>query len=52
MVHNFSLAPLCRRHHRCKQVPGWRLVQDEPGVMTWQLPSGRSCVTSGEIYPV
>jgi hypothetical protein len=45
------LAPLCRRH-RCKQAPGWRLAQDEPGLMKWRLPSGRNYITSGEIYPV
>ena len=45
-------SPLCRRHHRCKQVPSWRLKQDEPGVMTWQLPSGRIYTTQGDLYPV
>jgi hypothetical protein len=43
-------SPLCRRHHRCKQAPGWRLTQDRPGVMTWQLPSGRSYATLGDTY--
>ncbi len=43
-------APLCRRHHRAKQAPGWRLTQDQPGVMTWQLPSGRTYTTTGEPY--
>jgi hypothetical protein len=43
--------PLCRRHHRCKQAPGWRLTQDEPGVMTWRLPSGWIHHTLGEPYP-
>jgi hypothetical protein len=47
-----NLAPLCRRHHRAKQAPGWRLTQDQPGVMTWRLPSGRSYETVGEPYPV
>jgi hypothetical protein len=45
-------APLCRRHHRCKQVPGWHLAQGQPGVMTWQLPSGRAYTTAGDLYPV
>jgi hypothetical protein len=45
-------SPLCRRHHRCKQVPSWRLVQDEPGLMTWRLPSGRIYTTQGDCYPV
>jgi hypothetical protein len=43
-------SPLCRRHHRCKQAPGWHLTQDQPGVMTWQLPSGREYQTTGEPY--
>jgi hypothetical protein len=43
-------APLCRRHHRAKQAPGWRLTQDQPGHMTWRLPSGRSYQTAGDPY--
>ncbi len=41
---------LCRRHHRAKQAPGWRLSQDQPGVMTWRLPSGRVYETTGDPY--
>ncbi len=44
-------SPLCRQHHRCKQAPGWHLAQDEPGVMTWRLPSGRTYTTAGDCYP-
>jgi len=47
-----NLAPLCRRHHRAKQVHGWRLEQPQPGVMTWHLPHGRNYQTTGEPYPV
>jgi len=47
-----NLAPLCRRHHRAKQAPGWHLAQDTPGVMTWTLPSGRSYTTRPAPYPV
>ena len=43
-------APLCRRHHRAKQAPGWQLSQHQPGVMTWRLPSGRVYETSGDPY--
>jgi hypothetical protein len=43
-------APLCRRHHRCKQTPGWHLTHDQPGHMTWQLPGGREYQTAGEPY--
>jgi hypothetical protein len=45
-------SPLCRRHHRCKQAPGWHLTQDQPGFMTWRLPSGRTYTTTGDPYPV
>ncbi|HXZ65556.1 MAG TPA: HNH endonuclease signature motif containing protein, partial [Streptosporangiaceae bacterium] len=44
-------APLCRKHHRAKHAPGWRLTQDQPGVMTWRLPSGRTRTTTGDAYP-
>ena len=47
-----NLAPLCRRHHLAKQTYGWRLTQDQPGVMTWRTPSGRSYITTPEPYPV
>ncbi len=47
-----NIAPCCRRHHRCKQVPGWHVSQDQPGVMTWLLPGARSYVTAGDPYPV
>ena len=46
-----NLAPLCRRHHQAKQAHGWRLTQDQPGVMTWRTPSGRAYQTTGELYP-
>ena len=45
-----NLSPLCRRHHRAKQAPGWRLQQLRPGEMTWQLPSGRRYEAAGEPY--
>ncbi len=34
-----NLAPQCRRHHRCKQAPGWHLTQTTPGHLTWTTPS-------------
>jgi hypothetical protein len=36
-----NLAPLCRRHHRAKQSPGWRLIQIWPGLLVWITPSGK-----------
>jgi hypothetical protein len=47
-----NLAPLCRRHHQAKQAPGWHLTQDQPGIMTWRTPSGRTYTTHPEPYPV
>jgi hypothetical protein len=47
-----NLTPLCRRHHRAKQAPGWRLQQPEPGTLVWTLPSGRTYTTRPGIYPV
>ncbi|HEV3289422.1 MAG TPA: DUF222 domain-containing protein [Streptosporangiaceae bacterium] len=34
-----NLHPLCRRHHRAKQAPGWHLSQPEPGLLTWTTPA-------------
>ena len=45
-----DLAPACRRHHRCKQAPGWQLAQPQPGVMRWTTPSGRSYTTRPTVY--
>jgi hypothetical protein len=36
-----NLAPLCRRHHRTKQHPHWRLAQIFPGLLVWITPAGR-----------
>jgi hypothetical protein len=45
-----GLGPVCRRHHRCKQAPGWRLRQPQPGVMRWTTPSGRTYTTTPTVY--
>ncbi len=47
-----NLSPVCRRHHRTKQAPGWQLSQPEPGHMTWTLPHGRSYTTLPPAYPI
>jgi hypothetical protein len=47
-----GLAPLCRRHHRCKQAEGWHLEQTEPGILVWRVPCGRSYVTVPTEYAV
>jgi len=45
-----NIAPPCRRHHRVKQAPGWKLEQPEPGVMRWTTPAGRSYTTQPTVY--
>jgi hypothetical protein len=45
-----NLAPKCRRHHRCKQAPGWKVQQSAPGIMRWTLPSGRTHTTTPRVY--
>jgi hypothetical protein len=35
-----NLGPVCRHHHRVKQLENWRLEQPEPGVLAWVTPSG------------
>jgi hypothetical protein len=47
-----NLSPICRRHHRAKQAPGWHLDQPEPGVLTWTLPHGRSYKVTPGTYSV
>ncbi len=46
-----NLGPLCRWHHRCKQTPGWSLLQPSPGTLTWTTPSGRSYRATPTEYP-
>ncbi len=45
-----NLGPRCRRHHRAKQAPDWKVEQPEPGVIRWTLPSGRVHVTPPTRY--
>jgi hypothetical protein len=45
-----NIAPPCRRHHRVKQAPGWKLEQPEPGVMIWTTPSRRTYTTKPTVY--
>jgi hypothetical protein len=45
-----GLGPACRRHHKCKQAPGWLLEQPEPGLMRWTTPAGRHYTTTPTIY--
>jgi len=36
-----NLNPKCRRHHRVKQAPGWRVTQPSPATAEWVTPAGR-----------
>ena len=45
-----NAGPKCRRHHRCKQAPGWHVEQPEPGRIRWTLPSGRVHTTTPTVY--
>jgi hypothetical protein len=45
-----NLGPKCRRHHRAKQAPGWRVERPEPGTVRWTLPNGRTHTTRPTIY--
>jgi hypothetical protein len=45
-----NLAPKCRRHHQCKQAPGWNVEQPEPGVVRWTVPSGRAYTITPTVY--
>jgi hypothetical protein len=47
-----NLGPKCRRHHKAKQAPGWKVEQPEPGVIGWTLPSGRTHTTRPTVYDV
>jgi hypothetical protein len=45
-----NLGPKCRRHHKAKQAPDWKVEQPEPGVIRWTLPSGRRHTTRPTVY--
>ncbi|HEX6934828.1 MAG TPA: HNH endonuclease signature motif containing protein [Streptosporangiaceae bacterium] len=45
-----NLAPLCRRHHKTKQAPGWKLDQPQPGVLVWTAPHGRRYTVTPSTY--
>jgi hypothetical protein len=45
-----NLGPVCRHHHRVKQLEGWRLEQPEPGVLAWVTPSGWKYITGPAAY--
>jgi hypothetical protein len=46
-----NLGPVCRSHHKCKQLPRWTLTQTSPGSFTWTTPGGRTYRTAPAEYP-
>jgi hypothetical protein len=45
-----NLNPKCRRHHRTKQAPGWKVAQPTPDTTTWTTPAGRRHATTPTAY--
>jgi hypothetical protein len=37
-----NLAPLCRRHHRCKTAGRWSYQRNTDGTYTWTTPHHRT----------
>jgi Domain of unknown function (DUF222) len=44
--------PKCRRDHRLKQHPRWRVDQLPGGTFRWTTPSGRQCTTEATRHPI
>jgi hypothetical protein len=48
-----TCGPVCRRHHRDKQQPGWKLEEaGSRGWFKWTTPSGRTYTTGPTSYPI
>ena len=47
-----NLGCLCRRHHRCKQTPGYAVQQVEAGVFEWRMPTGHRHTVRPDPLPV
>jgi hypothetical protein len=47
-----NTGPKCRREHRLKQDPRWKVEQITPGTFRWTTPSGRQYITEPTIYPI
>lgn len=45
-----NLAALCRRHHRLKHSPGWKVHLEPDGLMTWVTPGGHQFSTTPWCY--
>ncbi len=44
--------PKCRRDHRLKQHPRWKVEQHPDGTVTWTTPSGRTYTAEPTRYPI
>ena len=44
--------PKCRRDHRLKQDPRWKVDQLPDGTFRWTTPTGRRYITEPTLYPV
>lgn len=44
--------PKCRRDHRLKQDPRWKVEQVAPAVIRWTSPTGRQYTTEATRYPI
>ncbi|MGG5260427.1 HNH endonuclease signature motif containing protein [Phycicoccus avicenniae] len=51
---SLNLVCLCRRHHRIKQRPGWRVTLHPDATMTWTDPTGRTRTTHppDQLHPI
>ncbi len=43
---DYNIGPGCRPHHLVKHSPGWSVVQDPDGTVTWTTPSGHTYTTT------
>jgi hypothetical protein len=44
--------PKCRRDHRLKQDPRWKVEQPTPAIFRWTTPAGRVYITEPTRYPI
>ncbi len=43
---DYNIGPGCRPHHQVKQSPGWSVIQQPDGTVTWTTPSGHTYTTT------
>lgn len=43
---DYNIGPGCRPHHQVKQSPGWSVIQQPDGTVTWSTPSGHTYTTT------